>query len=135
MKEVLDIIKNETLTYNQQVLQLAAQAENMLNVLNIDDEIKDLLDKNIIHDMSEGNAPYRPRYIIPNYEVLMEKGCEFLELDVPTDIWEATNALLILYKHVPSITSYPVYLGDLDTLLDPFVKDEEEAYKSIKLFL
>ena len=135
MKEVLDIIKNETLTYNQQVLQLAAQAENMLNVLNIDDETKELLDKNIIHDMFEGNAPYRPRYIIPNYEVLMEKGCEFLELDVPTDIWEATNALLILYKHVPSITSYPVYLGDLDTLLDPFVKDEEEAYKAIKLFL
>ena len=43
MKEVLDIIKNETLTYNQQVLQLAAQAENMLNVLNIDDETKELL--------------------------------------------------------------------------------------------
>ena len=58
MKEVLDIIKNETLTYNQQVLQLAAQAENMLNVLNIDDETKELLDKNIIHDMFEGNAPY-----------------------------------------------------------------------------
>ena len=135
MKEVLDIIKNETLTYNQQVLQLAAQAENMLSVLNIDDETKELLDKNIIHDMFEGNAPYRPRYIIPNYEVLMEKGCEFLELDVPTDIWEATNALLILYKHVPSITSYPVYLGDLDTLLEPFVKDEEEAYRAIKLFL
>ena len=135
MKEVLDIIKNETLTYNQQVLQLAAQAEYMLSVLNIDDETKELLDKNIIHDMFEGNAPYRPRYIIPNYEVLMEKGCEFLELDVPTDIWEATNALLILYKHVPSITSYPVYLGDLDTLLEPFIKDEEEAYKAIKLFL
>ena len=135
MKEVLDIIKNETLTYNQQVLQLAAQAENMLSVLNIDDETKELLDKNIIHDMFEGNAPYRPRYIIPNYEILMEKGCKFLELDVPTDIWEATNALLILYKHVPSITSYPVYLGDLDTLLEPFVKDEEEAYRAIKLFL
>ncbi len=135
MKEVLDIIKNETLTYNQQVLQLAAQAENTLNVLNIDDKTKELLDKNIIHDMFEGNAPYRPRYIIPNYEILMEKGCKFLELDVPTDIWEATNALLILYKHVPSITSYPVYLGDLDTLLEPFVKDEEEAYKAIKLFL
>lgn len=135
MNAVLDIIKNETLTYNQQILQLAAQAENTLDVLNINEETKALLDRNIIHDMFEGNAPFRPRYIIPNYEVLMEKGCKFLELDVPTDIWEATNALLILYKNVPSITSYPVYLGDLDTLLNPFVTDEEEAYKAIKLFI
>ena len=35
MEQVLNIIKNETLTYNQQVLQLAGQAESTLNVLNI----------------------------------------------------------------------------------------------------
>ena len=135
MEQVLNIIKNETLTYNQQVLQLAGQAESTLNVLNIDEETKKLLDAEIICTMFEGNAPYRPRYVIPNYEVLMEKGCKFLDLDVPNDIWEATNNLLILYKHVPSITSYPVYLGNIDTLLEPFVKDEEEAYKAIKLYL
>ena len=135
MEQVLNIIKNETLTYNQQVLQLAGQAENTLNVLKIDEETKKLLDAEIICTMFEGNAPYRPRYVIPNYELLMEKGCKFLDLDVPTDIWEATNSLLILYKHVPSITSYPVYLGNIDTLLEPFVKDEEESYKAIKLFL
>ncbi|SCH89093.1 MULTISPECIES: YjjI family glycine radical enzyme [unclassified Romboutsia] len=135
MEQVLNIIKNETLTYNQQVLQLAGQAESTLNVLNIDEETKPLLDAEIICTMFEGNAPYRPRYVIPNYEVLMEKGCEFLDLKPPTDIWEATNSLLILYKHVPSITSYPVYLGNIDTLLEPFVKDEEEAYKAIKLYL
>ena len=135
MEQVLNIIKNETLTYNQQVLQLAGQAESTLNVLNIDEETKNLLDKEIICTMFEGNAPYRPRYIIPNYEILMKKGCKFLDLDAPTDIWEATNSLLILYKHVPSITSYPVYLGNIDTLLEPFVKDEEEAYKAIKLYL
>ncbi|MGL6106214.1 YjjI family glycine radical enzyme [Romboutsia sp.] len=135
MQQVLDIIKNETLTYNQQVLQLAGQAESTLNVLDIDEDTKKLLDENIICGMFEGNAPYRPRYIIPNYELLMKKGCKFLDLDIPTDIWEATNTLLIFYKHVPSITSYPVYLGNLDELLEPFVKDEEEAYKAIKLFL
>lgn len=135
MEQVLDIIKDTTLNYKQQVLRLAGEAENTLNVLNIDEETKDLLDKNIICNMFEGNAPYRPRYIIPNYDLLMEKGCKFLDLDLPSDIWEATNNLLIFYKHVPSITSYPVYLGDLDTLLDPFITDEEEAYKAIKLFL
>lgn len=135
MEQVLNIIKNETLTYNQQVLQLAGQAESTLNVLNIDEETKPLFDSEIICTMFEGNAPYRPRYVIPNYEVLMENGCEFLDLKPPTDIWEATNSLLILYKHVPSITSYPVYLGNIDTLLEPFIKDEEEAYKAIKLYL
>ena len=67
MEQVLNIIKNETLTYNQQILQLAGQAESTLNVLNIDEETKNLLDKEIICTMFEGNAPYRPRYIIPNY--------------------------------------------------------------------
>ncbi|CEH34327.1 Hypothetical protein RLITU_1738 [Romboutsia lituseburensis] len=45
MQPVLDIIKNKTLTYSQQVLQLAGQAESTLNVLNIDEETKQLLDK------------------------------------------------------------------------------------------
>lgn len=135
MQQVLDIIKNKSLTYNQQVLQLAGMAESTLDVLNIDEETKKLLDDGQICTMFEGNAPYRPRYIIPNYEKLMKEGCKFLELDVPSDIWEATNNLLIFYKHVPSITSYPVYLGNIDDLLDPFVEGEEEAYKAIKLFI
>lgn len=45
MEQVLNIIKNETLTYNQQVLQLAGQAESTLNVLNIDEETKIFLIK------------------------------------------------------------------------------------------
>ncbi len=64
----------------------------------------------------------------------MKQGSEFLNLNPPKDIWEATNNLLILYKHVPSITSMPVYIGNIDTLLDPFISDENEAYNAIKLF-
>lgn len=29
----------------------------------------------------------------------------------------------------------PVYLGNIDYLLEPFINNEEEAYLSIKLFL
>jgi YjjI family glycine radical enzyme len=29
----------------------------------------------------------------------------------------------------------PVYVGNLDTLLEPYIEDEEEAFKAIKLFL
>jgi len=65
----------------------------------------------------------------------MKQGSEFLRLTPPTNIWEAVNNLLILYKHVPSITSFPVYVGNIDTLLEPFVADEKEAYVAIKFFL
>lgn len=131
----LDIIKDTTLTFEQKVISLARHAENSLNVLNISKETQDLRDKGTICDLFEGNAPYRPRYILPDYEKFMKEGCVFLGLEPPTNIWEATHALLIFYKHVPSITTMPVYIGNLDTLLEPFVKDEEEARIAIKLFL
>lgn len=134
MTDVLEVIKDSSLTYQQRMVALAAQAENSLDVLQLSDEIEAYRTSGVICDLFEGNAPYRPRYIVPDYETFMKKGCEFLDLDPPNDIWEATHNLLILYKHVPSITTFPVYIGNLDTLLQPFVTDEEEAYKAIKLF-
>ncbi len=135
MNNILDIIKNKTLTYEQKVLSLAREAENSLDVLNLSSDIQNLRNEGIMCDLNEGDAPYRPRYICPDYEKFMKQGSEFLKLNPPKDIWEATNNLLILYKHVPSITSMPVYIGNIDTLLDPFIEDELEAYKAIKLFL
>ena len=135
MEKVLDIIKNRGLTFEQKVVSLAREAENSVKVLNVSEKTKDFLDKGIICDLFEGNAPYRPRYIVPDYEKFMKNGSKFLGLDIPTNIWEATNNLLILYKHVPSITTMPVYVGNLDYLLEPFVEDETEAKLAIKLFL
>ncbi|AVP65587.1 YjjI family glycine radical enzyme [Clostridium botulinum] len=135
LNNTLNIIKNKTLTYEQKVLSLAREAENSLDILNLSSDVQKLRDEGIICDLNEGNAPYRPRYICPDYEKFMKQGSEFLKLNPPKDIWEATNNLLILYKHIPSITSMPVYIGNIDTLLDPFIEDELEAYKAIKLFL
>ncbi|MDF2548738.1 MAG: hypothetical protein K0R93_3636 [Anaerosolibacter sp.] len=135
MNNTINTIKNQTLTYQQKVMQLAREAENSVQVLDIPQDVKEYMDKGIICDMFEGNAPYRPRYILPDYHRFMKQGSEFLELQPPKDIWEAVNYLLILYKHVPSITSFPVFLGELDQLLEPFIDNEEEAYKAIKLFL
>ncbi len=42
----------------------------------------------------------------------------------PADLDDALSFLTVLYGHVPSVTTYPVYLGDLDTLLAPYVTDE-----------
>lgn len=135
MKRALEIIKDQTLTYEQKVLSLAREAEDSLNVLDISQGVQKLRDQDIVCDLFEGNAPYRPRYIVPDYEKFMKEGSQFLALDPPEDLEDAINNLLILYKHVPSISSFPVYIGNLDTLLDPFIEDEEKAYKAIKRFL
>lgn len=135
VNEVLNIIQSKELTYAQKLLSLAQAAENSLSVLAISDKTKRYMEQEVICDMFEGNAPYRPRYVLPDYERFMKKGCAFLNIEAPKDIWEAVNGLLMFYKHVPSITSFPVYLGNIDTLLEPFIEDEVEAEKAIRLFL
>jgi len=135
MHPTLAAIADRTQTYQQKVVSLARLGENAAAPLAVTPEARRLIDAGVICDLHEGNAPYRPRYVVPDYERFMANGSEFLGLAPPRDIWEATAALLILYRHVPSITTFPVYLGDLDTLLEPFVRDEAEARKAIGLFL
>ena len=135
MSEILDIIKDKTLTFEQRVITLAKAAENSIEVIDRDKKVVEYMDEGVICGLFEGNAPYRPRYIVPDYGKFMEQGSEFLNLKPAKDIWEATNNLLILYKHVPSITTFPVYIGNIDKLLDPFIEDEDQAYRAIKQFL
>lgn len=135
MNKVIEIIKNDKISFEQKVIALARYAESTIDVLNKSEKVKKYMSEGIICDLFEGNAPYRPRYILPDYEKFMKQGSKFLELEPATNIFEATNNLLILYRHVPSITTMPVYLGNIDYLLEPFVKDDAEAYLAIKLFL
>ena len=137
MSEALNIIQDPTLTYRQELIALARLGESTDDSLRYSDEYYEAKKKGALCDLNEGIMPYRPRYICPDYDLLFEKGCEFLELDPPTDLLEAVNVLEIFYSHVPSITTYPVYLGDLDRLLEPFVIKEDRAYakKVLRLFL
>lgn len=133
--EIYETIKSGILTYEMKVNTLAKQAENMLDVLKIDEQTQLYRKEGIICDLFEGNAPYRPRYIVPDYDLFMKKGSDFLKLDAPKNLHDAINNLQILYRHVPSITTFPVYIGNIDTLLEPFIEDENEAYEAIKRFL
>ncbi len=137
MSEALNIIHDETLTYHQELIALARLGESTDHTLRYSDAYYEAKAKGALCDLNEGCMPYRPRYICPDYELLFRKGCEFLELDPPKDLLEAVNVLEIFYAHVPSITTYPVYLGDLDKLLEPFVLREDRAYakKVLGLFL
>lgn len=122
----MNIISDETLTYSQKLLALARLGENLDSTsLPRDKEWIKALKEHKVCDLGEGLLPYRPRYILPDYNLLMEKGCKFLELEKPKSLLECCNNLLIFYKHVPSITSYPVYLGNFTEIFEPFEKDAD----------
>lgn len=133
---VLEIIKNGNLDYKQKKHYLAAVAESSVEYPEISPEATEAMNDKVICDLFEGNAPYRPRYILPDYEKALRNGVQYLELEPPTDLDEAINFLSIMYQHVPSITGYTVCLGDIDKLLLPYVGDlsEEDIYKKLKLF-
>ena len=136
-QEVLDVVKSRSMTHNQKVTALSVIAYNMVSGLEISQELQQMLDDKIICDLREGLSPLRPRYITPDYGLFLQTGCRFLKLNPPQNLAEALNHLLIFYRHVPSVTNFPVYLGNLDTLLEPFVKntDRETAKTALRLFL
>lgn len=132
---VKGILADPKLTYPQRLIELAKAAENLPDPVALSGDAQWFADREIIFDMGEGNAPYRPRYVVPDYDKFMREGSKFLMLEPPKDIWDAVFNLLILYRFVPSVIAGPVYIGHIDRLLEPFVKDEEEARHAIRLFL
>jgi YjjI family glycine radical enzyme len=135
MSTAYEIVTDTTLTFHQQFINLAKLGENTDTTLPYNPEFLKAKEAGMICDLFEGALPFRPRYILPDYSILMKNGSKFLQLDPPKDIWEATSALMIMYRHVPSVSSFPVFLGNLDELLDPFIVDEQEATKAIGLLL
>ncbi len=140
-QNIYDTITGTTETFEQKITSLARHADSFMEVLNLPEGLDDLLnvpyERRCICDLNEGHAPLRPRYITPDYPKLMREGSAFLQLDAPTDLWEALNSLLIFYRHVPSVTNYPVFIGNLDQLLEPFLDGLDDAVirKAFKLFL
>jgi YjjI family glycine radical enzyme len=123
--------------YDQKLRRLAALATEALPYPALSEACCEALDKRVICDLYEGNAPYTARYILPDYERALRQGLHFLELDPPQDLDDALAFLQIMYAHVPSVTTYPVYLGDLDTVLAPFVTEavtDDELDRKLRRF-
>ena len=135
MEEVLNIIKDGTLTQQQKIIALARQAENQLEIPGLTDKEKEYLDSDLICDLAEGQAPFRPRYNLVDFNKFMKEGSDFLRLSSPESLEEATNNLIILYQNTPSVTGMPVYIGELDKLLEPFIDSSSDPKSTIKLFL
>ncbi|MBF0207988.1 MAG: YjjI family glycine radical enzyme [Oligoflexia bacterium] len=130
-KIIRNVICDDKLEYHHKRSQLCTVAENILLPISTNDEV--------ICTLFEGNAPYRPRYILPDYQKFLATGSEYLNLPPADDIVSAINHLLIIYKFVPSITSHPVYLGNVDTLLDQYDSVEKiselELRRNLRWFL
>ena len=135
--EILEAVCSHSLTHEQKVTRLEQLAESLIEVIDLPEGYLELKEAGVICDLNESNCPPRPRYIVPDYEKLMKKGCEFLELDPPKDLDEALNVLSIFIRHVPSVTNFPVFIGRLDKLLEPFTlkEDRAAAKKKLGLFL
>jgi YjjI family glycine radical enzyme len=118
------IVADGGLGYDQKVRRLAGLATEMLPYPIVSEDCATALKARVICDLYEGNAPYTARYILPDYEKAVRNGLQHLELPPPTDLDDALSFLQIMYAHVPSVTTYPVYLGDLDKVLAPFVTDD-----------
>lgn len=137
MEKIIEIIENPNLEYYEKKEQLAAFAEGLLPYVSISSKTEGFMQNQVLCDLLEGNAPSRPRYILPDYAKFLKDGSEYLNIKPPSDLYEAVNALTILYQYVPSITGKPVYLGNIDTLLEPYINtvSEREATKLLEMFL
>lgn len=135
-KRCREIVTSPTLTAHQKRHFLALEAENALPAPSIPDTARQAMEDGVICDMFEGHAPYKPRYVLPDYERFLQQGSEWLELEPAQDFDDALSMLTILYHHVPSVTSMPVYIGHLDSLLQPYVRilTEDELFIRIKRF-
>lgn len=133
---VYKTLTSRELTHEQKLMELAKHAENSLDVLSIPERTRHFFETGAINDLFEGQAPYRPRYIQPDYELFVSQGSKFLDLKPPKDLDELLFSLMILYRHVPSITNFPVFLGSLDKLVEPFLGelDDEEICAKLRLF-
>lgn len=140
-KDILHTIQDPVLTHEQRVTNLSRHAESLMTVLDEPDGLDDLMrvpfEEKCICNLNEGDAPYRPRYIVPDYQKFLREGSRFLQLPPPADLQEALNSLLIFYHNVPSITNFPVFIGNLDQLLDPYLDGLEDAViiRAFRLFL
>lgn len=130
------IVTSPVLTPEQKRHFLALEAENNLPYPGLPPAARSALDDGFICDMFEGHAPFKPRYVLPDYAKFLANGSEWLELEGAKDLDDALSLLTILYHHVPSVTSMPVFLGHLDALLQPHVRilTQEEIESRIKRF-
>ncbi len=70
------ITNDRSLSPAQKAHYLAIEAENALPYPELDAQTLEAMDSRIICDMFEGHAPYKPRYVLPDYSIVLKNGSE-----------------------------------------------------------
>lgn len=78
--KLVQIVTNPLLSPKQKSNYLALEAEASLPYMSISPEVKAAMNDGIICDMFEGHAPFKPRYVLPDYARYLQQGSEYLEL-------------------------------------------------------
>ncbi|MDP9463458.1 MAG: DUF3029 family protein, partial [Actinomycetota bacterium] len=60
------LVRDGALGYDQKLRRLATLATEGIEYPTISPACREALDKRVICDMYEGNAPYTPRYVLPD---------------------------------------------------------------------
>lgn len=115
------IITDPNLSPKQKNHWLAIEAQASLPYFPLSEDLSAAMKQGILCDMFEGHTPFKPRYVLPDYAKFLSQGSDYLELAPAQDFDDALNMLNILYHHVPSVTNIPVYIGQLDDVLMPYV--------------
>ncbi len=136
LNRVQEIITDANLSPRQKNLFLALTAEAELPYMPVSEAVKTVMEEGVLCDMFEGHAPFKPRYVLPDYARFLSQGSKHLELEPAKDFDDALNMLTIIYHHVPSVTNIPVYIGQLDDVLMPYIGDlsEDEIHQKLKHF-
>ena len=100
---VEEVLTASTLTYDQRLRRLAGLAVSAMPYPTLSQACREALDKRVICDMFEGNRPFAPRYVLPDYATLLRNGSAHLELEPPHTLAEALSVLTIAYGHVTSM--------------------------------
>ncbi|SHI19311.1 YjjI family glycine radical enzyme [Ferrimonas marina] len=123
-QQAMSLIQNPSLTPQQKQLALYQTLEAALPACSYSPAVAEAVEQGLLHEMFESAAPFKPRYLLPDYQKALQLGSEYLELAAPSNLDEAIQFLLVLYQSVPSVTTYPVFVGHIDQLLEPFVSDQ-----------
>ncbi len=129
------IVTSPVLSPEQKRHFLALEAENNLPYPQLPAEARRALDEGVICDMFEGHAPYKPRYVLPDYARFLANGSEWLELEGAKDLDDALSADHSLPPRTVGHIDAGLH-GQLDALLQPYVRilTQDEIDVRIKRF-
>jgi len=132
---VADTLRAPNLIYEQKRDALAGIARAAMPYPTMTQENRELVEKGVICMLSEGAAPFHPRYVAPDYARLLQQGCRFLELPPAQDLFDAAAHLLTAYKYVPC-GGLPVFIGRMDELFEPYIDSvtPESAFRILRSF-